>query len=180
MHGHGVFHRDIKPENILLDGELRIKIADFGFTKHVESTNQGITKTRCGTEPYMCPELFAGKAYSPASADLFALGAVLFIMYAGFPAFGKAVESDPWYRFIWKGELKTFWTYHDANKPAGFYSPAFKALVSGLLAKNPEDRLKMEDVFASEWVQGQPVGTLVEAQQLLSARKEEEEAKKKQ
>ena len=35
LHHNGVFHRDIKPENVLLASDLKLKIADFGFSKHV-------------------------------------------------------------------------------------------------------------------------------------------------
>ncbi len=34
MHGNGVYNRDIKPENILLNSNLELKIADFGFSKN--------------------------------------------------------------------------------------------------------------------------------------------------
>ena len=90
LHQKGVFHRDIKPENILLSADLTLKIADFGFSKHISQTHGGITRTRLGTEPYMCPEILYGQPYSPASGDLFAAGVILFILYAGYPPFGKA------------------------------------------------------------------------------------------
>jgi serine/threonine protein kinase len=55
LHHNGVFHRDIKPENVLLTADLQLKIADFGFSKHIGTTHMGIAKTRLGTEPYMSP-----------------------------------------------------------------------------------------------------------------------------
>ena len=91
LHSNGVFHRDIKPENVLLYEDLSLKIADFGFSKHISQTHAGITKTRLGTEPYMTPEILYGQKYSPASGDLFAAGVILFILYAGYPPFGKAM-----------------------------------------------------------------------------------------
>jgi serine/threonine protein kinase len=55
LHHNGVFHRDIKPENVLLTADLQLKIADFGFSKHIAYTHMGIARTRLGTEPYMSP-----------------------------------------------------------------------------------------------------------------------------
>ena len=151
MHSNGVFHRDIKPENVLLSGDLTLKIADFGFSKHIDETHAGITKTRLGTEPYMTPEILYGQKYSPASGDLFAAGVILFIMYAGYPPFGKALQNDSWYSYVWTKRYDRFWFYHARNKPDGYYSEQFKALINGLIAKNPDERLHINDVMGHAW-----------------------------
>ncbi len=58
------------------------------------------TGTRLGTEAYMSPELYLGQPYSPAEADLFAAGAIIFIFYVGYPPFSKAHARDSWYNLI--------------------------------------------------------------------------------
>jgi 5'-AMP-activated protein kinase catalytic alpha subunit len=113
LHTNGVYHRDLKPDNIFLDSLLELKIADFGMSKNLSEMLGKLTRTRCGTEPYMSPELLAKKAYDPASADIFAAGAILFIFYAGYPAFGKANTSDEWYKLVIKGNVDFFWKCHD-------------------------------------------------------------------
>jgi 5'-AMP-activated protein kinase catalytic alpha subunit len=60
-----------------------LKVADFGFSKILSETNNGITKTRVGTEIYMAPEIFKGKSYSAISCDLYSCGIVLFVLIAG-------------------------------------------------------------------------------------------------
>lgn len=37
MHKHGIFHRDIKPENILISGDTKVKLADFGSCRNKNS-----------------------------------------------------------------------------------------------------------------------------------------------
>ena len=58
VHGKGVVHRDLKLENILVDDDLNLKVADFGFAKKISGPEgKGFMKTRLGTEAYMAPEL---------------------------------------------------------------------------------------------------------------------------
>ena len=54
-----VIHRDLKAENLLLDGNLNIKIADFGFSNQFTPGEK--LSTWCGSPPYAAPELFQGK-----------------------------------------------------------------------------------------------------------------------
>lgn len=60
MQGKGVVHRDLKLENILVDDELNLKVADFGF-----ATYKKINKLQSyrGTMTYMAPEIKEGKVY---------------------------------------------------------------------------------------------------------------------
>jgi hypothetical protein len=81
-HEQGVLHRDLKPANIMLDGEGRVRITDFGLAGVAEE----IEDIRSGTPAYMAPEQLAGKEVSTRS-DLFALGLVLYEIFTGKRAF---------------------------------------------------------------------------------------------
>ena len=88
-HAQGVIHRDIKPENILLAGGHAL-VADFGIARAMspEGGVQKLTATgmSMGTPYYMPPEQAAGETVGP-TADLYAMGCVLYEMLAGEPPF---------------------------------------------------------------------------------------------
>ncbi len=86
-HDEGIVHRDIKPENILLDKRGRVKIADFGLAKIVDSPATVHTLTqagqRMGTPHYMAPEQIEHPDQVDHRADIFSLGVVFYEMLTG-------------------------------------------------------------------------------------------------
>lgn len=82
-HRQNLVHRDVKPSNVLLDGQGRFLLSDFGITKLYESTGQ-LTKTghALGTPAYMSPEQVSGQTLDQRS-DIYALGIMLYEMATG-------------------------------------------------------------------------------------------------
>jgi serine/threonine-protein kinase len=129
-HTAGVIHRDLKPANLMLTGDGRIKILDFGIARYMASTHK--SSKVIGTLAYMPPERF-GDHSGDARSDLYSLGCVLHELLTGSPPFqaGEPVA-------LMAAHLNT------APKPPGLMRPgvpaALDALVIALLAKDPEDR----------------------------------------
>jgi serine/threonine-protein kinase len=109
-HEQGVLHRDLKPSNILIDGEGRPHVSDFGLAKRLGNE---LTLTQSGaivgTPSYMAPEqaqlrpASGGGTPGPA-CDVYSLGAILYQMLTGRPPFQAAspletlllvLEQDP-------------------------------------------------------------------------------------
>ncbi len=104
-HGHGILHRDLKPSNVLLDKYDQPHVTDFGLAKKLGDSGLTQTGAILGTPSYMAPEQAAGKTkeLGPA-ADVYGLGAVLYELLAGRPAFRaespldtiqKVIEEEP-------------------------------------------------------------------------------------
>jgi serine/threonine-protein kinase len=89
-HEHGIVHCDVKPSNVLLDGQGRLLLADFGIA-HLYRPSSILADTTVtltahgeviGTPAYMAPEQFKGQRIGPA-ADIYALGVVLYLLAVG-------------------------------------------------------------------------------------------------
>lgn len=81
-HRRGLVHRDIKPQNVLVGPEGELKVADFGIARAVDDLQMTQTGMIVGTAHYIAPEQAAGQPVTP-SADLYAVGVVLFEMLTG-------------------------------------------------------------------------------------------------
>jgi Tol biopolymer transport system component len=92
-HSQGVIHCDLKPGNLIINGDGRLKILDFGLAKLLKptsetSTTESLSETppAAGTLPYMAPEQLRGQSID-ARSDIFAFGTVLYEMATGRRAF---------------------------------------------------------------------------------------------
>ena len=101
-----VAHRDLKLENILVDENLNLKVADFGF-----ATYKKISKLQSyrGTKTYMAPEIKEGKVYDGRKADMFSAGVILFIMVQGIFPFSEAKPEEYYYKLIVEGKHEKYW-----------------------------------------------------------------------
>ncbi len=90
-HAQGLIHRDVKPANLLLDGEGRVQVTDFGLVKRGATDDGGIAGTHTGeaeetgllgTPSHAPPEQWVAGTIGPP-ADVYALGIVIFEMLAG-------------------------------------------------------------------------------------------------
>ncbi|KZT22477.1 kinase-like protein [Neolentinus lepideus HHB14362 ss-1] len=144
LHGLDIIYRDLKPENILLNFDGHIKIADFGFAKHCDTT----TWTLCGTPDYLAPEIIGKQRYNK-SVDWYALGVLIFEMLSGLPPFHQP-DGNPviLYEKIAHGLAYIRW-------PPVFNENSMN-LIEHLMDKDPSRRygnLKhgAGDVFAHPW-----------------------------
>lgn len=172
LRARNFIHRDVKPQNLLLNPSAKylasakdtplimsvtedsmvpkagidslpmLKLADFGFARSLPSTS--LAETLCGSPLYMAPEILRYEKYD-AKADLWSVGTVLYEMVTGKPPFRAANHVDL-LRKIEQGD--------DVIKFSRDYevSTAMKALIRGLLKRNPVERISFENFFDHEVV----------------------------
>ena len=84
-HELGIVHRDLKPSNVLLTRSGTARIADFGIAKLLDTMDELETRTGAalGTPAYMAPEQIRSASQVQATADIYALGVMLYELVSG-------------------------------------------------------------------------------------------------
>ena len=141
-HDRGMVHRDIKPQNVLLSARGTAKVADFGIARAGSSVTISRTGSVLGTAGYMSPEQALGKP-TTAKSDLYSLGVVL---YEGLTGELPYTADNPIAVFMMHvNEPVRAPREIDPGLPEGM-----NALVTKLLAKDPEDRYADADELADD------------------------------
>ncbi|MFF5199443.1 protein kinase [Micromonospora parva] len=101
-HAASLVHRDLKPQNIMITPSRVVKVLDFGVAALLgpaEASRLTATGRTLGTPAYIAPEQAQGGPVGP-SADLYALGCILFEMLGGNPPYEAANAPDMMRRHI--------------------------------------------------------------------------------
>ncbi|XP_063061657.1 serine/threonine-protein kinase ULK2 isoform X2 [Engraulis encrasicolus] len=151
LNSKGIIHRDLKPQNILLScvgrkkagiSGIRIKIADFGFARYLQSNM--MAATLCGSPMYMAPEVIMSQNYD-AKADLWSIGTVIYQCLVGKPPFQANSPQD----------LRMFYEKNKSLVPniPRETSPQLADLLLGLLQRNQKDRMDFDAFFSHPFLE---------------------------
>lgn len=176
-HRNLVVHRDLKPSNLLVDGDGRAKLLDFGIAKELAEKQHTVTLDRALTFEYASPEQLLDAPITTAT-DLWQLGVVLHRLLSGSHPFGvtretpmarqlQQLERDP--------EPLTRAAAQSSDEQAsqrGGHSPASLAralrgnlaqIVQACLRRDPEARYASADVLANDlraWLDDRPISAV--------------------
>uniref|UniRef100_A0A452GMI3 Serine/threonine-protein kinase MARK1 n=1 Tax=Gopherus agassizii TaxID=38772 RepID=A0A452GMI3_9SAUR len=138
-HQKYIVHRDLKAENLLLDADMNIKIADFGFSNEFTIGNK--LDTFCGSPPYAAPELFQGKKYDGPEVDVWSLGVILYTLVSGSLPFDGQNLKELRERVL-RGKYRIpFYMSTDCEN-----------LLKKLLVLNPIKRGSLEQIMKDRWI----------------------------
>ncbi|MEV6912266.1 serine/threonine-protein kinase [Amycolatopsis sp. NPDC051071] len=132
-HAAGITHRDVKPGNVLVAGDGRIKLTDFGIARNVSEATMTRTGMMLGSPAYIAPEVASGGAVVPA-ADLWGLGATLFAAVEGSPPYDA--DGDP---------LETVGKVVNGKVPKPGPGP-LSDVIGALMKKEPSKRITLREV----------------------------------
>ncbi|XP_063804837.1 serine/threonine-protein kinase SIK1-like [Pseudophryne corroboree] len=140
-HSQNIVHRDLKTENLLLDENMDIKLADFGFGNFYMEGRP--LNTWCGSPPYAAPEVFQGKEYEGPLLDVWSLGVVLYVLLCGsFPFDGPNLPTMR--QRVLEGRFRIPY----------YMSQDCESLLRRMLAVDPGKRLSVAQIRQHRWFQG--------------------------
>uniref|UniRef100_A0A7N9B0N3 Serine/threonine-protein kinase PLK n=1 Tax=Mastacembelus armatus TaxID=205130 RepID=A0A7N9B0N3_9TELE len=138
LHSKNILHRDLKLGNFFVNENMELRLGDFGLAAKLETAEQR-KKTICGTPNYLAPEVLNRQGHGTES-DVWSLGCVMYTLMCGNPPF-ETLDLKETYKCI--KEVRY-------NLPSTL-SPAAQKLISGILQKNPSDRLTLDQILNHEF-----------------------------
>ncbi|ORY16150.1 calmodulin dependent protein kinase [Clohesyomyces aquaticus] len=143
LHAQGIIHRDIKPDNCLVTDDDVLKIVDFGVSEMFGKESEMETAKSAGSPAFMPPELCVAKhgQVSGKAADIWSMGVTLYCLLFGRIPFEKT------------GMLELYHSIRNDKPEVDFESNEdLKDLLLRLLEKDPNKRIKMDELREHPWV----------------------------
>ncbi|KAK9723396.1 Nitrogen permease reactivator protein [Basidiobolus ranarum] len=147
LHHRGVAHRDLKLENLCVDENGTLKIIDFGcafiFLDPLSEENRAKACEITGSDPYIAPEVFDGRPYDAAKADIWSAAIIYLCM---------VLKKFPW--DMAKDTEKNFAMYLEFRKEGKSFTRipgAAFPLIRKMLDPNPDTRITINEVFEDSW-----------------------------
>ena len=140
-HDQGIVHRDVKPQNVILNGDGRAKVTDFGIARSLD-VERGMTQTGTvlGTSHYVAPEQASGERVD-AQSDVYSLGCVLYELLTGEVPF----EGE---NFVAVAMKHLHEPPPDVRAKRPDAPPRLAEAIRLALAKDPADRITMDELIA--------------------------------
>ena len=169
IHSKDIVHRDIKLENILIDLNNRIKICDFGIGVILNSEDD-LLYDQCGTPMYMAPEIILSskkKGYKGFPVDIWSAGIALYIMLSGTLPFNikklnkknknsENTSSEEDISLSHNNNYELQYSIINKNpKHIEKISDEARDLLHGLLNKDPNKRLTIDQILNHPWLKSE-------------------------
>jgi|GEM_PF-6886390 len=142
-HQRGIIHRDIKPDNVMIDGDHRIHLIDFGLARSYSDSTLTATGAMLGTPLYMAPEQLKGHDANPRS-DVYALGVLAYELIARVPPHEGRTIENLMREVLHVSPVPLHWRNRDATE-------RIAAVIHRAMAKQPEDRYADAGAFAKDF-----------------------------
>ncbi len=150
LHKNGIAHLDLKFDNLLLGSQKSLKIIDFDFAQRIDDEKRNYARNK-GTTNYRA-EIRIKKCSNYRAADIYSMGVILFALVTGLPPYTETEkgEFDAWYHLLMKQPTN----YWEKMKKLVHVSDELRELFLRMVCENPEKRLSIDDIRASNWFKG--------------------------
>jgi serine/threonine protein kinase len=147
MHSYGMSHRDIKVENILLTHKFKPKLTDFSYSKAEDLKNgkRDLSRTFCGSLPYLPPEMIQMQSYDPLVSDIWSLGITLYVMLCDALPFSITNLS-----LMLDRQLSKNWKFH--SRVSNSLSDSVKNIMSVMLQPDVKIRKTTSSLLLHQWI----------------------------
>jgi len=142
LHAHNVVHKDIKPSNLLVTDQNHLYLSDFGASQMFAEDELPLISSTDGTMAFFAPEMCYGEnQFDGKKADIWALGASLFMLVHGHPPF-VADSPDALVEKIARGVIEY---------PSSSEKEEVNDLLRKILVKDADKRPSLAEIASHSW-----------------------------
>ncbi|TFJ82877.1 hypothetical protein NSK_005830 [Nannochloropsis salina CCMP1776] len=164
---HGIRHGDVSPENVMVGPDGHVTLIDLGMAERVPSLPPSLhpsssvppgvllrARPRRGKKQYMAPEIFEERDYDPYAADVWALGALLYVCWTGCTIYRSAtdVQFAALKDTAGMGGLQKLLAEREFSGRTRSLSAEAKDLLCRMMVWDLRERMTLEEVAAHPWV----------------------------